>query len=623
MSLGTGAASRRAWWAERGALVAATVVMAMGAATTTDAETGRVLFVVAGLVCAGLVGLAWKRGAVSTGEVLAVAVLLRLIAFPLLPGLSDDGFRYVWDGLLQAKGINPYLQRPADLGEAFEATLYPLLNSADYYSVYPPASQLVFFLGGVAASWGWPVGWYGIKAAFVGMEFGGVWALSRMVSARALLLYAWHPLVVIEVAGQAHTEAGMVGGLLLAVWAWRRRRPIVSVAALTVAGWFKLYPLALLPFLLRRTGWRYAWVAVVTSALLLLPYASPSVPAHIAESLDLYVRSFEFNAGPYFALKQLGYVLTEADQSKVLGPALRVVFLLCLAGLFLADGRRRWPVAWVWLAAVGLLWATATTVHPWYLLGILALLPLTLGEHASTVARFHAAAWLWLSVVAFGTYLFYTFGDIAYWPVVWIGWGGWAVLMGVAGGSAALPAIMRRRARSKWRWLRPYVGTPDRLLDLGAGEGYVGECAARDTGAEVTLADVVDFNRSTLPLVMYDGRRLPFEDASFDVTLLVFVLHHAEDPDAVLREARRITRRRVLVVESVYETPWEHRWLEAADRIANRLRSGGRMRAQEEHLGFRPAAAWAEAAREAGFVVEHEVQRGNGLHRQHLIVLAP
>lgn len=600
------------WAVERGLLVAVTLAMALGASAALELEAGRLLFVGAGFVSALLVGLAWYRGEVSAREVLVVAVLLRLVAFPLLPGLSDDGFRYLWDGLLQAEGLSPYAFRPSDpaLSTFREGPLYEYLNSKGYYSVYPPAAQLVFLLGGV---FGWPAGWYVLKAVFVGLEMAGVWALVRMAPARWALLYAWHPLVVVEVAGQAHTEAGMVGVLLLSVLAARRERPRSAIAALTVAGWFKLYPLALLPFLLRRVGWRHGWVAGAVSLVLCAPYAHVDVLAHVAESLDLYVRSFEFFAGPYYALKYLGYALIGEDVSKALGPALRAVFLVGLGVLFWADRGRRLSLPGVWLVALTMLWATATTVHPWYLLGVLALLPLMHRREGHWQAGWHV-----LALGAMGTYLFYSHGLVVYWTAVWAGWLGWLALLVY---NPLLQQVLESRGRQKWKRLETHAPPCRRLLDLGAGEGYVGRAAQRATHAEVVLADVADFNRTPLPLVVYDGRRLPFEDDAFDVTLLVFVLHHATDPAVVLREARRVTRHRVLVLESVFEGTWDRWWLGVADRLANRLRGGNVMRDQEQHLQFRRASEWRRMFVKTGFRIAVEEQRGGWWHRQHLFVL--
>lgn len=609
----------RDWLIERGGFLASVLTLVGSASLHPGGGGGP--FVLASVVCMGIVGAAWYRDDVSTREVLLFAVVARLLAFPLLPSLSDDGYRYVWDGWLQASGLNPYLYRPSDSAlEAFhDSDLYRHLNSPDYFSVYPPASQFVFWIGGVGQAVGWPLGWYVIKGAFVALELGGVWAASRIVAPRVLLLYAWNPLVVIEGAGQAHTEAAMVGCLLLAVAAYRRERPAAAVAALTAAGWFKLYPLALLPFLLRRVGWRYLWVGVAVSVGLLLPFAHAAVPGNIAESLDLYVRLFEFNAGPYYLLKTIGWWWSGEDVSKVLGPALRVVFLGGLGAIYALDLRHAWSLPWAWILVLGWLWTTATTVHPWYLLGVLALLPVTLGPGAGVGTQCHAAAWLWLALAAMATYLLYSVGSTPYWIAVWAGWGGWAVLLAAGALHVALPALMRRRAAAKWRWLQPPLGAPRRLLDLGAGEGYVGERAARETGAEVVLADVVDFNQTELPMMRYDGIRLPFADGAFDATLLVFVLHHSESPFRVLCEARRVTAGRVVVVESVVESDLDRRWLTSADRLANRLRSGGRIR--EEHLEFGTVEEWRERFEAAGFEVVGEERRGRWLHKRHLFVL--
>ena len=612
-----------AWWTERSALVLTSIVLVLSAANGT--ASGRIVFVACCVIMAALVVYAWYREDVTTGEVLFFAVLIRFLAFPLLPGLSDDGYRYVWDGWLQLDGVNPYLVRPVDTSLDFAdyRDLLDLLNSKTYYSVYPPASQLVFLVGGFARDAGWVGSWFGIKLCFLALELGGLWALSRMVSAHLLLLYAWHPLAIVELAGQGHTEAGMVGFLLVAFWAISSRHPAVAVGAITVAGWFKLYPLLLLPFILRRVGWRYVWVAVVASIPLVSLYAAPRVIAHIGESLNLYVELFEFNAGPYFALKHMAYAWSGEDISKVLGPALRNLFLIGIGALFVADHWRRWHLAWVWCAAIGMLWMTSTTIHPWYLVGILAVLPLTLNASNALPTRLHAVAWIWLSVASMGTYLLYAVSSGPYWVFVWVGWSGWLIGMASAGSLAVLPWLMRYRGTKKWSWLRTHLGSSGRVLDVGAGEGYVGAAARQTSGLEVQLVDVVDFNRTDLPLTVYDGHHLPFDDETFDAALLVFVLHHTEDVAAVINEVRRVTRRggRVGVVESVVENRFDAWWLPFADRLANRLRSGGRMTDQEEHLHFRSAPEWRSYFQRAGFEVLHEQRRGRLLHKQALFIL--
>ncbi len=575
----------------------------------------------------------WRRHVPSAGHVLSVrhvlvgAVLFRLLFVALPPLLSDDAYRYVWDGLVQREGVSPYRYRPSDaaLAPLQDEPVYDALNSKDYYSVYPSASQLVFALAVTLGyeAFGYEGGWRGsyylIKLCFVLAEGGGLWLLSRITSARALMLYAWHPLVLVEVAAQPHTEALLVLFLMLAAWAVRRRRAALASVALAAAAHVKLYPLVLMPFLWRRFGWRGVWPGALALFGLAAPYADAFVLAHMRESLDLYVRLFEFNAGPYYLAKEALHVLTGADWSKTLGPLLRAAFVGVLPVLYVLDARRRWPISRAFLVTLGAFFLCATTVHPWYLLAVLPLAAL----------RPPAWHWQWLGLSSLGTYLFYVGGP--YWPFVWIGWGGWLLLALFSHRDRWLQLLLRRRARRKAQRLASHVphvphvpeGRPLRVLDLGAGEGYVGAALAEHVEApvEVTLADVVDLNRTALPHVLYDGRRLPFADDAFDAAVLYFVLHHAERPEHVLREALRVAGGHVLIVESVYTGRWQHCLLRAADRLANRLRGGRAMRAQEAHVRFRTAGAWRNAIERAGGHVASEKHFGSRLHPQVLFVV--
>lgn len=115
------------------------------------------------------------------------------------------------------------------------------------------------------------------------------------------------------------------------------------------------------------------------------------------------------------------------------------------------------------------------------------------------------------------------------------------------------------------------------LLDLGAGEGYVAR-ALRERGAPwIASVDVGPFRRAAVPYVMYDGARLPFADGTFDTTLILLTLHHCAAPDAVLHEAARVTRRRLIIMESTYRNRRERLWLGLLDGRLNGFRHGGRM----------------------------------------------
>ena len=98
--------------------------------------------------------------------------------------------------------------------------------------------------------------------------------------------------------------------------------------------------------------------------------------------------------------------------------------------------------------------------------------------------------------------------------------------------------------------LAPHFAPHHDLLEIGAGPGLVARALQQTTRACLTLVDVVNYNQTDLPLQTYDGTHLPFPDASFDYGLLVFVLHHTPDPLSVLREALRVSRAGVVIVEN-------------------------------------------------------------------------
>ncbi len=598
-------------------LVALTLGMVLSARAPAAGEAYRLAFVGCALAAGALVPLLGLLGGWTMRQVLALAFIFRVVVFPMGPSLSDDAYRYVWDGALQAQeGVNPYRYLPSDtaLAALHGDPIYARLNSAGYYSVYPPLSQLVFSAGGLLYEGDWRASYYAIKLLVTLVELGGVLLLARLAAPAAVLLYAWHPLAVLEVAGQGHSEGLAVGFLLLVVLALQRGWGAVAGGALAAAAAVKLTPLLLLLFAWRRGGRRVMIGLAVVGGLLALPYSAPYALRNVSESLGLYVRLFEFNAGPYEALKGSAAAFGLGDVSKALGPLLQWFLLLALGLSALKDRRAAGPFAARVSLVYGLFFAAATTVHPWYLLLPLSVAPLLERPRA----------WLWLAGVAPATSLLYTGPAWAYPAAVAVGWGGFGLLVARDNARPFLDAVLRRRARWKWAWIErhlPPVGRGDLVLDLGAGEGFVGEVAAVRTGAAVTLMDVADDNRTPLTHVTVDGTTLPCADESVDLVLLVFVLHHARDPDAVLGEVRRVSRGRVVVVEST--PPERMRWLtEGLDRWANRLR-GPALRAQEPWLRMRTDEEWRRRFEGAGLRVVIEASRGRLLHPQTLFVLEP
>ena len=541
--------------------------------------------------------LCWRLGSFSLKTIILYAVLFRLALIGLPPSLSDDAYRYIWDGLVQWEGMNPYEFSPEEvlIDELRDDFIYDKLNSKSFVSVYPPVSQYIFRLG---TAWHIPdsfLSYYLIKGIFVLAELLAIFLLARIVSSGFVLFYAWNPVVIMETAGQAHTESAVLLVLALMIYLARKNHGRWVSFFLSVAGWIKLYPFLFFPFLWRRYGWCSVWPGAVATLLLAIPFAAPYVFSNVAGSLDLYARFFEFNSGLYYSIKAGMQWITGDDWSKQLGPFLRLIFLCSLPLLYVMDRLHRWSLAQAMLVTTGCYLVLTTTVHPWYLL-----IPLFL----IASLQVHGWHWVWLAVCSMGTYLLYVDGP--YWTFVVLGWAGWCIAGMIRYVPKWIQDILHLRARTKFKRLRPFfpkIGGPITTLDLGCAEGYLGEQIHNKLGASVFLADVTPMNRTQLPYSLLEPGPLPWSSGHFDIVILYFVLHHAKDAEALLSEAMRICRGRVIVVESVYTMPLQHKILRVLDRLGNRLRSFGKMNAQEEFLHFRTSQEWRKLF----------LRQGNGL----------
>ena len=114
---------------------------------------------------------------------------------------------------------------------------------------------------------------------------------------------------------------------------------------------------------------------------------------------------------------------------------------------------------------------------------------------------------------------------------------------------------LRKRAQRSYQKIKPYL-KGHTILDLGAGDGLLGEIIQKNLNKKVTLIDVIDYNYSTLPLITYnDGEPIPLPSNSQDTTILYTVLHHANNPEQVLKEAVRVTKQRIIIVEGYVDDP--------------------------------------------------------------------
>ena len=255
-------------------------------------------------LCAAWLIVRGRTHRATLGIVVAFAVLFRLSVLFSAPQLSTDVYRYIWDGRVQAAGINPYRYIPnaPQLVNLRDTKIYPHINRSDYApTMYPPAAEAIFF---TATRISESVTW--MKAVMMGFDLLSFWLILKMIALAELprdrlLLFAWHPLVVWEFAGNGHIDAAMIFFVLLALWARWRQEDGITGMALGLAILIKLYPIIFFPALFRRWNWKMPLAMLTTIVAGYVPFLT--VGTKVFGFLPGYLQEEGFiNGGRYFLL---------------------------------------------------------------------------------------------------------------------------------------------------------------------------------------------------------------------------------------------------------------------------------------------------------------------------------
>jgi len=291
--------------------------------------------------------------------ILLAAVLFRLTLLDLPPSLSDDLYRYQWDGQLQLAGDNPYLVTPE--ARRLPGQARPHLPAAGYTTAFGPVPQLLFLLtahvDGVLA----------FKLLIVMFDLASLLLVMALLRARGLpleraLIYGWCPLVVIEFAGSGHSDSILIFGILLACWLMTRHRALLSSLPLAAAVMTKWFPAMLLPVFVRRSGWRGLVVFTAAVTLGFLPYLDAGW--NLIAGVRSYAESWRNNASLFDLLRA-------ATGSDVAAGAVAALVLGGLA-LYLA-AKRAEPLRASYLLIAALL-LLSPSVFPWYLIWMIPFL---------------------------------------------------------------------------------------------------------------------------------------------------------------------------------------------------------------------------------------------------------
>jgi len=221
----------------------------------------------------------------STKSILWLGLLFRLVFIIALPWLSQDFYRFIWDGLLLQNELNPYAFTPNELTEkdalfdpALKTTLYKGMGalSAQHYSNYPPLNQLGF----LSAVTVFPQSLLGIvvvmRLLLILVEVGLFFMVKKILQHLNLpsIRLGWYflnPLIILELTGNLHWEGLMLFFFALGWWFLLKQQNIWATVAFAFSIATKLIPLLLLPLFARFQNWKKTvWMAILGSLFLLL-----------------------------------------------------------------------------------------------------------------------------------------------------------------------------------------------------------------------------------------------------------------------------------------------------------------------------------------------------------------
>ncbi len=361
-----------------------------------------------------------RKRSVSFAMVITVGILLRCTQLGAPWLLSDDAWRYLWEGTLLNDGGNPFTQAPNTV-LGLNDDLRERVNHPGITSIYPPLALWWFR---ALAVFGTALATQAMTAALDVLTLVAVWQIGhlRRFGHWPAVFYALHPLPVLELAGAAHVEGPAVCAAAVGLWAWETRRPMWAWTGLAAGGAIKLLPfVALAAFIPRQSRSRTATAGVAT-VLGFLALASPVLDGgtELLTGLGTYSRHWSFNG--------LLYPWLTWGMGGLARPVLGLVGLAILATAIV----RRLPPAELLLCTGLAFLAVTPTAHPWYALWVL--MP------ALAVGRFWLGAATIPVLASYGVLLGYDPVTAAWSEPAWLWWVTWPPAIGLA----LVPTLLSR-----------------------------------------------------------------------------------------------------------------------------------------------------------------------------------
>ncbi len=322
----------------------------------------------------------------------ALSILFRLIFLTTIPNLSQDFYRFIWDGRMILEGLNPYISLP----ETFiKAEKFPIHQAAElyqgmgelngsHYTNYPPINQLNFLLAAMVSKSNILLAVVALRVqiilADIGIIYFGKKILKKLdLPIHHIFLYALNPFVIIELTGNLHFEPVMLFFLLLSLYFLIQKKWIWTSILLGVSVSVKLIPFLFVPLFYQWFSkkesargflrWIYfGGIVVLVNMLLFLPFFSSDLIHNYTTSVGLWFKNFEFNASIYYILREIGYSFRGWNEIAIIGKIVSGLSILFIGLItFYRENKSPQQLSSAMLIGISFYYFTATTIHPWYI----------------------------------------------------------------------------------------------------------------------------------------------------------------------------------------------------------------------------------------------------------------
>ena len=325
----------------------------------------------------------------SHRDLFTLGLLFRMVLLFSTPFLSQDFYRFIWDGRLTISGINPYQFLPNSIINTVYFSDASLLHekmgdlSASHYSNYPPFNQFIFAFAALVSG----------KSIFGSILFFkitiilsdiGIYHFGKKIleyfnlNTNNIFLYFLNPLVILELTGNLHFEGVMLFFLVLGFYSLIKNNIILAAFFIAISIATKLLPLLILPIFFQYFNFKklvvFYSLIIVFVILFFIPFLTTNLINNYFETISLWFVNFEFNASIYYLFRALGFYIKGYNTIAFIGKIIPIVaILIVLFYAFIKKNNTPDKIILHSLLALTFYFFLSTTVHPWYIINLVLL----------------------------------------------------------------------------------------------------------------------------------------------------------------------------------------------------------------------------------------------------------